>query len=159
MRTGKDIKRIFIHCTAGYSHLESLKAFWRSLKWKSNGYHILIDVDGHVTHDVPFSKSSNGVKGLNSTSIHIAYVGGVTTRNKNVAADTRTEAQKQAIICAIDEAIEWVRTHGGSKRNLKILGHRDISPDQNLNGKVDSWERVKECPCFEAIPEYKHLLN
>jgi N-acetyl-anhydromuramyl-L-alanine amidase AmpD len=33
----------------------------------------------------------------------------------------------------------------------KIQGHRDFSPDKNRNGKVDPWERIKECPCFDAI--------
>ena len=27
----------------------------------------------------------------------------------------------------------------------------------NGNGKVDSWERIKECPCFDAKEEYKDL--
>lgn len=25
------------------------------------------------------------------------------------------------------------------------------------NGKVDIWERIKECPCFDAIPEYADI--
>ena len=39
----------------------------------------------------------------------------------------------------------------------KIMGHRDISPDKNHNGVVDPWERIKECPCFDAIPEYADI--
>ena len=39
----------------------------------------------------------------------------------------------------------------------KIQGHRDFSPDTNHNGVVDPWERIKECPCFDAIPEYADL--
>ena len=28
---------------------------------------------------------------------------------------------------------------------------------QNHNGRVDSWERIKECPCFDAIEEYQDI--
>ena len=24
----------------------------------------------------------------------------------------------------------------------------------NHNGRIDTWERIKECPCFDAIDEY-----
>jgi N-acetylmuramoyl-L-alanine amidase len=36
--------------------------------------------------------------------------------------------------------------HPGSR----VCGHRDLSPDLNGNGKVDPWERLKECPCYEV---------
>ena len=45
----------------------------------------------------------------------------------------------------------------GRYPDAEILGHRDISPDANGNGIVDSWERIKECPCFDAKVEYKAL--
>ena len=38
-----------------------------------------------------------------------------------------------------------------------IKGHRDLSPDVNGNGRVDKWERTKECPCFDAMEEYEDL--
>ena len=34
--------------------------------------------------------------------------------------------------------------------NLKIIGHRDISPDTNHNGKVDPHEWIKLCPGFDV---------
>ena len=37
------------------------------------------------------------------------------------------------------------------------MGHRDISPDKNGNGKIDTWEYIKACPCFNAMEEYKDL--
>ena len=36
-----------------------------------------------------------------------------------------------------------------------ILGHRDFSNDKDGSGVIESWERIKECPCFDAIPEYQ----
>ncbi len=158
-RTGKDIKNIFIHCTAGYSGVEGMKKFWKSLGWNSPGYHLVVDLNGNVIVVQPFSLFSNGVKGFNTNAINISYIGGVEKANVNKAADTRTEAQKQGLIKAIKLAIEWIESTGGSKKNLSIKGHRDVSPDKNGNGIIESWERIKECPSFDAIPEYKHLLK
>ena len=39
----------------------------------------------------------------------------------------------------------------------RILGHRDISTDRNRNGRVDPWERIKECPCFGAVEEFRDI--
>ena len=159
MRTGKEIKTIFIHCTAGYSNLDGLKKFWKSQGWISPGYHLLIDLDGKIVEVQPFELISNGVKGHNSNSIHISYIGGVEKKNVNKALDSRTDSQKKAIIEAIKIAIKWIEETGGSKTKIKIKGHRDASPDKNGNGVIESFERNKECPSFDAIPEYKHLLK
>ena len=39
----------------------------------------------------------------------------------------------------------------------KVQGHRDYSPDKNGNGIIERFEWIKDCPCFNAIPEYKNL--
>lgn len=159
MRTGKDIKDIFIHCSAGYGSIESIQKFWKSLGWNSPGYHLIIDLDGKVHQLQPFTKYSNGVKGFNTTAINISYIGGVEKTNVTKALDSRTPQQKAALLNAIKTAIKWVESNGGSKSQLRIRGHRDVSPDKNGNGIIESWERIKECPSFDAIPEYKHLLK
>ena len=106
----------------------------------------------------PYNQVTNGVKYYNSTSIHICYIGGVDKANVNKAKDSRTEAQKEALICEIENALLYLKQFQ-SIADVQILGHRDISPDKNLNGKVDSWERIKECPSFDAIPEYAYLID
>lgn len=90
----------------------------------------------------------DGVQGYNSTSINVAYMGGIDANGK--AVDNRTDAQKASLVKLLKEL-------RGRYPNAQILGHRDISPDTNHNGKVDSWERIKECPCFDAIIEYKNI--
>lgn len=91
---------------------------------------------------------SNGVQGYNSTSINVAYIGGIDSKGK--AVDNRTDAQK----ASLKKLLKELR---GRYPKAQILGHRDISPDTNHNGKVDSWERIKECPCFDAMIEYKGI--
>ena len=157
-RTGKNINTIFIHCTAGYGDVAAMKKFWKTLGWNSPGYHLVVKVCGDIEIVQPFSLPSNGVKGLNGNSINISYIGGVDKKNVNKAVDTRTLEQKAGLIKAINLAIEWIVSTGGTKKELQIKGHRDASPDQNGDGVIASWERIKECPSFDAIPEYKNLL-
>lgn len=158
-RTGKNITHIAIHCTAGHGDIASIRRFWRSMGWKTDGYHLFIDYDGTITQLVPFNLPSNGVKGFNSNIINISYRGGVERTNVNKAVDTRTPAQKEAIIRGIKRALQWIEDTGGNVQKVKIQGHRDFSPDKNGNGVIDSWERIKECPSFEAIPEYRSLVG
>lgn len=153
MRT---IDTIFIHCTAGFGDVGAIRRYWQSLGWKVDGYHFFIYEDGTVIQLNPLDKVTNGVKGFNSKSVHIAYQGGVDRKNVNKAVDTRTEAQKAAILDTIYQVLAELKLSQDVSR-IKIMGHRDISPDKNLNGKVDPWERIKECPSFDAIPEYEFI--
>jgi N-acetylmuramoyl-L-alanine amidase len=158
-RTGKDIKTIFIHCTAGYGNVAAMKRFWKSLGWRSPGYHLVVKICGDIEIVQPFSLPTNGVKGMNANSIHISYIGGVDKKNVNKAVDSRTPEQKAGLIKAIKLATDWIVSTGGTKTQLQIKGHRDASPDQNGDGVISSWERIKECPSFDAIPEYKYLTK
>lgn len=38
--------------------------------------------------------------------------------------------------------------------SLRVCGHRDLSPDRNGDGVVDSSEWLKQCPCFEVSAEF-----
>lgn len=146
----RSVKRIFVHCTAGSQRqtIADLKAEFKRKGWKNPGYHYVIQADGTVTQLLGEQFVSNGVQGYNSTSINVAYMGGIDANGK--AVDNRTEAQKASLVKLLKEL-------RGRYPNAQILGHRDISPDTNHNGKVDSWERIKECPCFDAIIEYKNI--
>lgn len=159
MRTAKGILYIAIHCSAGFGKRASIEAFWKSKGWKSPGYHILIDTDGTIHNLLPFAATSNGVLGFNNETINICYIGGVEnigTTKKPIwkAKDTRTEAQITAIKTCINEAQHWLKQNGNTNKII-IQGHRDFSPDLNKNGIIESWERIKECPSFDAKKEYK----
>lgn len=163
MRTAKGIKFIAIHCSAGFGDVKSIQAFWKTLGWNSPGYHRLIATDGTVHKLLAFDKSSNGVAGFNTETINICYIGGVENKgtSKNPVwkgKDTRTVEQKCALQHCIQEALQWLRDNGNDCAKIVIKGHRDFSPDKNGNGTIESWERIKECPSFDAIPEYSHLI-
>lgn len=171
MNMERKIKWIAIHCSAGYALIPSIEKFWyNNLKWKSPGYHIIVYENGtcwYVTKNGSYStdvtkldlnKITNGVLGFNSETIHISYIGGVEKTNTSKASDSRTPAQKKAIIDSIKIVQDILKKSGQDISKIKIQGHRDFSPDKNGNGVVDSWERIKECPSFDAIPEYKTLI-
>lgn len=139
-----------MHCTASSQTWDvgELSAEFKRKGWKNPGYHYVVTSDGRIHQMLDDSKVSNGVKGYNSTSVNVAYVGGIDAKGK--AVDNRTAAQKKALV----DLLKILRKRYPKAR---ILGHRDISPDQNGNGRVDQWERIKECPCFDAITEYKGI--
>lgn len=146
----RKITRIFVHCTAGSQKATAadLLREFKNKGWQNPGYHYVVLADGKVENLQPEEKAANGVAGYNAESIHVAYTGGIDGRGK--ATDNRTEAQKASL--------RELLTHLHARYpDAAILGHRDISPDKNGNGVVDPWERIKECPCFDAIPEYAHL--
>ncbi len=147
----REIKYIAIHCTAGSQKqkLSDLIHYFRNVKkWKAPGYHYVVEADGHITQLLGEDRVSNGVKGFNSVTINIAWFGGID--GKGYAVDNRTGAQKKAL----RQLVGMVK---GRYPNAIVQGHRDFSPDQNGNGKVDVWERIKECPCFDAKKEYEDI--
>ena len=146
----RKIERIFVHCTASKqaATVEDIKREFKAKGWKNPGYHYLVDANGKTHNLLPEDQVSNGVQGYNQTSINVAYIGGIDGAGKGV--DNRTEEQKQALKKILTEL---KKKYPGAE----IMGHRDISPDKNGNGIVDPWERIKECPCFDAKTEYKDL--
>lgn len=158
MSRAKQIRYIVIHCSASFGTYESMENYWfRTLGWKTGGYHRFIDVDGRVFKPYTFEKITNGVKGFNEESIHICYQGGV-DKLTNKAKDTRTDAQKGGILDCIREAYEWLIANDiNTETGIIVLGHRDFSNDTNKNNIIDPWERIKECPSFDAMNEYKWI--
>lgn len=139
----RDIRRIFVHCTAG-SQKQTKNDLLREFKakgWSNPGYHYVVFPDGKIEQLLPEDKVSNGVQGYNSTSINVAYVGGIDSRGK--AVDNRTDAQKTALRGLLQSL-------QSRYPNAHIMGHRDIW------GKDKSkWKKM--CPCFDAEAEYANL--
>ncbi len=130
----RDIKYLVVHCTATprNTSIASIKRYWKNtLGWNNPGYHFIIERDGNVENLLSVDKVSNGVRGYNSKSIHVSYIGGQ-------HSDDRTFEQKQAIETILTVLKSFYP-------NAEIKGHRDFP-----NVK-------KACPQFNAITEYEHL--
>ncbi len=134
----RDIKYIVIHCTATQPNTkkESILSYWKNtLKWKSVGYHRLIDANGVIHELAKYEQITNGVKGYNSNSIHFSYIGGIDESGR--PKDTRTLKQKESLLYLVKQAKKQFP-------NAIIQGHRDFGAN-------------KACPSFEAKNEYKAI--
>jgi len=116
---------------------------------KHVGYQYYVRKNGDIEKGRHEDEVGAHCLGYNNRSVGICYEGGLDCNGK--AKDTRTQEQKEAINNLVNEI---------SRRwdIIAVIGHRDTSPDLNGNGKVDPFERIKECPCYDVIPEYPNFL-
>lgn len=136
----RTIKEIIIHCTANRPRckmtMQDFRRLHKSKGWSDVGYHYIVFEDGHVepgrSINLPGSHCKRG--GHNRYSIGIAYVGGL--NQFGITADTRTDAQKSALIGLLKQL--------NAKYHVPIYGHRDF-------------DRGKACPCFDAKTEYSWI--
>ena len=135
----RGIKYIVLHCTATSpkTTIESIKNYWFNVKkWKSAGYHYIIEANGNVEELTPVSEVSNGVRGHNSESVNLSYIGGVDENNN--PKDTRTAGQVISTMSLLMRLKEQFP-------NAEILGHRDF---EGVN---------KACPSFDVKEWLKHV--
>ena len=135
----RDIKYIVIHCTATQPNTkkEAILSYWKNtLKWKSVGYHRLIDANGVIHELAKYEQVTNGVKGFNSQSIHFSYIGGIDESGR--PKDTRTLKQKESLLYLVKQAKKQFP-------NAIVQGHKDFKGV------------AKACPSFDAKNEYKAI--
>ena len=128
----REIKYIVIHCTATQPNTkkEAILNYWKNtLKWKTVGYHRLIDANGVIHELAKYEQVTNGVKGYNSNSIHFSYIGGIDESGR--PKDTRTIKQKESLLYLIKQAKKQFP-------NAIVQGHRDFKGV------------VKACPSFDV---------
>jgi len=135
----REIKYIVIHCTASQPNTkkEAIINYWKNtLKWKTVGYHRLIDANGVVHELAKYEQVTNGVKGYNSESIHFSYIGGIDESGRS--KDTRTIKQKESLLYLVKQAKKQFP-------NAIVQGHKDFKGV------------AKACPSFDAKSEYKDI--
>ena len=140
----REIKHIVIHCTATpqTATVAGIQRYWREvLKWKSPGYHVIIDKDGFMNRLAFDEQICNGVAGFNKNSLHVSYIGGVDANGKPI--DNRTDAQKETLLYMVKR---WAAKYPAAK----IMGHRDFSRDLNRDGILQPPEWAKACPSFDV---------
>ena len=135
----RDINYIAIHCTATSPNatIESIKNYWFNVKkWKSPGYHYIIESNGNTEQLLPVEDISNGVKGHNFESINIAYIGGVDENNN--PQDTRTPEQILSILSI-------------------LLRLKKLYPKAKIKGHNEFEGVNKACPSFDVKEWLKHV--
>jgi len=158
----KTINTIVIHCSAtredkDYPVKQLLKDH-QARGFRTCGYHIYIKRDGSIYNGRPLNVvGAHAGSGHNTNSIGICYEGGLNSKLK--AKDTRTEIQKIELLNSILSVLKAIKDTGGNPTTVKIVGHRDLSPDLDGDGIVEPNEWIKQCPCFSAIEEYKDIAK
>ncbi len=141
----REINYIIIHCSATKADRDftakDVDTAHRYRGFSSAGYHYYIRKNGAIEKMRPLEQPGAHCYGYNRNSIGVCYEGGLDANG--APADTRTEAQKESLCyvvgCLLDQ-------FPGSR----VVGHRDLSPDVNGNGRVEPIEWLKLCPCFEV---------
>ena len=135
----QDVKLIIVHCTATRCDrpfsVESLIATGNA-RFGQPSYHYYIRMDGDVIPTLPENIRGAHARHYNRCSIGVCYEGGINAKGK--ADDTRTEAQKKAML----ELLKDLREEYPEAR---IIGHRELP------------HVAKDCPCFDAASEYADL--
>lgn len=141
----RNIRRIVIHCTATREGQDidaaTIRRWHLRQGWSDIGYHFVIGIDGEIERGRPEETPGSHVRGFNTGSIGVVYVGGLDAQGRG--KDTRTEAQKTALAQLVRSLL---RAYPGAD----VVGHRDLSPDKDGDGVVERHEWLKECPCFDV---------
>lgn len=140
---------IVFHCTATRPDLDigagAIREWHLAKGWADIGYHLVIRRDGRIEPGRPLDAIGAHVAGHNSDSIGIALVGGL---------DAAGTAYVHRPDLFTDEQWTSARVVTAMLRRMypsaQLLGHRDLSPDKNHDGKITPDEYLKLCPCFNA---------
>ncbi|MDE6348025.1 MAG: N-acetylmuramoyl-L-alanine amidase, partial [Bacteroides sp.] len=101
--------------------------------------------DGTTVRTRPLELVGAHVQGYNKHSIGICYEGGLDAQGR--PKDTRTPEQRTVLRLLVAQLLRRF------KGNVRVCGHRDLSPDLNGNGTVEPNEWLKACPCFDVSTE------
>ncbi len=176
----REIKLIVIHCSAspnGVSLFEgklgepqfcspvevidrwhARRGFHRALQWRLKlneplvaiGYHFVIYAAGTIATGRHVDEIGAHVAGNNRESLGVCMIG----------TDAFSAAQWKTLAALITEL-------RAKYPGARVLGHRDLSPDQDNDGLVEPWEWLKTCPGFDVAkwlassmtPEPKHVFS
>lgn len=137
----RKINKIIIHCTAtpeGRDYTVAQIRDWhvKGNGWSDIGYHFVIDRNGTVHKGRPIEKIGAHTTGQNATSIGIAYIGGITNDGKKTPKDTRTPAQRVALVNLVKELKatfgENVTVHGHNEFAAKACPSFNVKTDPDL---------------------------
>lgn len=147
-----NVQYIVVHCSASRINrpykVEQLERDHQARGMRSAGYHFYIPRNGIIIPLRPLNVIGAHARGYNRKSIGVCYEGGLLS--DGTPGDTRTLEQKGALLLLL-------RMLRRCYPQARIVGHRDLSPDLNRDGKISPNEWTKLCPCFDAKEAYAQL--
>ena len=150
------ITHITVHCSAtrpGQNlSAKDIDRMHKQKGYRGIGYHYVIRLDGSVQKGRDDSRQGAHVKGHNKGNIGICLVGGLDAAGK--AKNTYSEEQMHALFALLLDLCEKYEVDFGL-----VCGHRDWYGDTNGDGKVDKYDWLKECPCFNVREWFESQLK
>jgi len=120
------------HAQRGFKRSPPARAAFNS-QLAAIGYHFVIYTDGTSVTGRALDEIGAHVSGFNQKSIGVCLVG----------TDKFSAIQWQSLRELIG-ALQRIFP------DARVVGHRDLSPDQNRNGIVEKFEWLKTCPGFDV---------
>lgn len=141
------VKFITIHCSATKPTSDigakEITAMHKQRGFRTIGYHYVIRRDGSVEAGRPDGETGAHVEGFNKDNLGVCLIGGVNAKGK--PENNYTDAQFASLSKLIDRLKAVYKL-----TNAEIKGHRDWFGDANKDGKIDSRDWLKDCPCFDV---------
>ena len=133
------------HCSATPPSMDigsaQIDVMHKAKGWDGIGYALVVRRDGRLETGEALGKRGAHVKGLNSVSVGICMIGGVDEDGKSVNNYTPEQWQ------AAKHAFEFLTL---LYPDAVHVGHRDLSPDSDGDGRVQKHEFLKDCPCYSV---------
>ena len=133
------IDKIVVHCSATPEGRDvsaaTIDEWHKQRGWSGIGYHFVVGLNGNIEYGRDLDKTGAHVKGHNTGSIGICYIGGIDSVSK-VAKDTRTSEQKESLL-------DLIKTLKKLHPQAIVHGHNEFSS--------------KACPCYDANAEYANV--
>lgn len=146
----RHINLIVVHCSATNPHqdigVNEIDQWHRDRGWRGCGYHAVIRRNGTLEHGRDITDVGAHAYGYNKHSIGVCVVGGVDINGQ--AANNFTREQLHTLRGYLDALSSIFK-------EAEIKGHRDLSPDVDGDGVIESWEWQKQCPSFDVTEWYK----
>jgi len=135
----RNISKIIIHCSATpagrHVTVDEIRSWHVNERgWSDIGYHYVIYLDGSVHVGRPLDRTGAHVKGHNTGSIGICYIGGSDADDISEAQDTRTPSQIIALRALVDGLM-------GIYPSAKVHGHNEF-------------DSHKACPSFDVQNDF-----
>ena len=135
----RKINQIIIHCSDTIEGknftVDDIKKWHKARGWTDIGYHYVVYLDGSIHKGRNEEVVGAHCEGHNAHSIGVCYIGGKEAGTFR-AKDTRTKAQKEALIRLLMKLV-------CKYPEAEIVGHRDLAN--------------RKCPCFDAKNEYRNI--
>ncbi len=134
----RDINLLAVHCSATpegrYVDAVQINTWHLEKGWNEVGYHFVILLNGSVQFGRDWNDTGAHVKGRNTGSLGLCYIGGVDKDDVDIAKDTRTPEQLEAYDILI-------RSFKKRWPNAEIAGHNQFA--------------AKACPSFDVPSDLK----